>query len=124
MRCCRGTNAAAPDDMIRSTVRILPAPHRYADVLEILRLVHSRLQDQAGCTDCHIYEEDDPRSAIVLVERWSSEEGLDAHLRSDLYRRILAAIELSDEAPEIRFEHISASEGVERIEQSRSRAGG
>ena len=108
--------------MIIGTVRILPAPDRRADVLEVLRLVQGRLQHQAGCTACHIYQEDDPDSTIVFVEQWTGDESLEAHLRSDIYQRILGAIELSAKPPVISFEHVSATEGIEVIERSRDPA--
>ncbi len=105
--------------MIIGTVRLLPAPGRRADVLEVLRLVQGRLEHQAGCIACHIYHEDDPQSTIVFVEQWTGDEALEAYLRSDIYRRILAAIELSATPPVISFEHVSATEGIEVIERSR-----
>jgi quinol monooxygenase YgiN len=105
--------------MIIGTVRLLPAPDRRADVLEVLRLVQGRLQHQAGCTGCHIYQEDDADSTIVFVEQWTEDEALDAHLRSDVYQRVLGAIELSSQPPVISFEHVSATEGIEVIERSR-----
>jgi quinol monooxygenase YgiN len=110
--------------MIIGTVRILPPVDRRADILEILRFVQGRVRDQAGCSACRIYEEDDPNSALVLIEHWSSDEALEAHLRSDLYRRILSAIELSAGPPDISFEHVSATEGIEVIERSRSPGSG
>ena len=105
--------------MVIGTVRILPAPDRRADVLEVLRLVQGRLQHQAGCTACHIYQEDDAESTIVFVEQWARDEALEAHLRSDIYQRVLGAIELSAKPPVIKFEHVSATEGIEVIERSR-----
>jgi quinol monooxygenase YgiN len=74
---------------------------------------------QPGCAACDIYDEQGPEAAIVFVERWESDAALDAHLRSEAYRRVLAAIELSGGRPEIRFEHVSVSEGIELIERSR-----
>jgi quinol monooxygenase YgiN len=105
--------------MIIGTVRILPAPDRRADVLELLRLVQRRLQYQNGCTACHIYQEDDTESTIVFVEQWIGDEALEAHLRSDSYKRVLGAIELSAKPPVISFERVSATEGIEVIERSR-----
>jgi quinol monooxygenase YgiN len=106
--------------MIIGTVRILPAPERRADVLEVLRSVQGRVQDQPGCASCRIYEEDDAESAIVLVERWATDEALETHLRSEVYQRIIGAIELSASQPDISFEHVSATEGIEVIERSRN----
>jgi quinol monooxygenase YgiN len=108
--------------MIIGTVRILPPADRRADILEVLRSVQGRIQDQPGCSACRIYEEDDAESAIVFVERWTSDEALEAHLRSDIYRRILSAVELSASPPDISFEHVSATEGIEVIERSRDPA--
>jgi quinol monooxygenase YgiN len=54
-----------------------------------------------------------------LLERWESQAALEAHLRSEMYGRILGALELSGGRPDIRFEHVSASEGIELIERQR-----
>ena len=72
-----------------------------------------------GCVACDIYEEQGAQAAVVLIERWASDDELQTHLRSDLYRHILGAIELSGDRPDIRFEHVSATEGIEMIERSR-----
>jgi quinol monooxygenase YgiN len=109
--------------MIVGTLRILPAPDRRADVLEVFRSVQGPVLAQPGCISCHIYAEQDPEQAIVLVERWENEEALQAHIRSEAYRRILGAIELSGPPPEVSFDHVSASEGMELIERSRGGAG-
>jgi quinol monooxygenase YgiN len=105
--------------VIIGTVRITPPPERRADVLEVLHSVLGRIQDQSGCIGCHVYEEGWPEPAIVFVERWTSEAALEIHLGSDVYVRVLAAIELSGDPPDIRFEHVSATEGIEVIERSR-----
>ena len=105
--------------MIVGTLRILPPPTRRSDVLEVLRSIQGPVLAQAGCTAFHIYEEQDSEKAVVLVEHWESKPALEAHLRSEAYRRILNAIELSGGAPDIRFDFVSSSEGMELIERSR-----
>ena len=106
--------------MIVGTLRILPAPDRRAEVLRVFRTVQGPLMHQPGCLACHIYEEQDPDHAVVLVERWESQAALEAHLRSEAYRRILGAIELSGGPPEVCFDYVSATEGMELIERSRA----
>jgi hypothetical protein len=59
----------------------------------------------------------------VLFERWETEEALESHLRSETYRRILGAVELSGSPPDIRFEHVSGIEGMELIERLRNPSG-
>jgi len=109
--------------MIIGTVRILPPPDRHAAVLEVLQSVQGPVRAQPGCAACDIFDEQGPEAAIVLLERWESDEALESHLRSDLYRRVLAAVELSGSQPDIRFEHVSSTEGIELIERLR-RPGG
>jgi len=110
--------------MIVGTLRIQPSASRRRDVVDVLRSLQEPVLAQPGCTAFRIYEEQGPDRAVVLVERWDSEETLDAHLRSESYRRILGAIELSGGPPEICFDYVSASEGMELIERSRNRPSG
>jgi quinol monooxygenase YgiN len=109
--------------MIVGTLRILPAPDRRAEILEVFRAIQGPVLTQPGCVACHIYEEQGPEQAVVLEERWESQAALEAHLRSESYRRILGAIELSSGPPEVRFDTVSATEGMDLIERSRTPRG-
>ena len=106
-------------NMIVGTLRILPPPDRRAEVLEILRSVQGPVLAHPGCAACHIYEEQGPEQAVVLVEMWESHAALETHIRSDAYRRVLGAIELSGGPPEVCFDYVSATEGMDLIERSR-----
>ena len=110
--------------MIVGTLRILPAPDRRAEIMEVFRAIQGPVRAQPGCVACLIYEEQGPDEAIVLVERWESQAALEAHLRSEAYRRVLGAVELSGGAPEFRFDYVSATDGVELIERSRTPGAG
>jgi quinol monooxygenase YgiN len=105
--------------MIVGTLRIHPSPRRRGEVLEVFRSVQGRVATQPGCLACHVYEEQGQDAAVVLVERWESQEALEVHLRSETYRRILGAIELSGAPPEVCFDVVSVSEGMSLIERSR-----
>jgi quinol monooxygenase YgiN len=109
--------------MIVGTLRILPLPNRRIEVLEILRSIQGPVLAQPGCVACDIYDEQGPEQAVVLVERFDSDEALQAHLRSEMYGRVLGALELSAGRPDIRFEYVSASAGMELIERHRLTAG-
>jgi quinol monooxygenase YgiN len=109
--------------MIVGTLRVVPAPERRAEVLEVFRAIQGPVLAQPGCQACHIYEERGADEAVVLVERWDSQEALEAHLRSEAYRRILGAIELSGAPPDVRFDYVSATEGMDLIERSRQPGG-
>jgi quinol monooxygenase YgiN len=88
-------------------------------VLEVFQAIRGPVLAQPGCAYCRVCEEAGPEHAILLVERWETEAAFETHLRSEAYRRILGAMELSSSPPEICFDHVSQTEGIERIERSR-----
>ena len=107
--------------MIVGILRIpLTSPDVSDSVLEVLRSIEGPVRAQLGCADCRIYEDKGVDQAVVLVERWESQEALEEHIRSDSYRRILSALEMSSAPPEVCFDYVSSSEGMELIERLRS----
>lgn len=105
--------------MVVGILRIPISPERRSAVLEVLRSIQGPVLAQSGCKSCHIYEEQGPEPAVVLVERWESKAALESHIRSESYRRVLGAIELSGGPPEVSFDVVSYSEGMELIERLR-----
>jgi hypothetical protein len=68
---------------------------------------------------CWVSEEDFFQPHIRYAEQWESEEALEQHLRSDLYRRVLAAMELSRQPPEVIYYYTSNERGFDLIEAAR-----
>jgi len=58
----------------------------------------------------------------MVEEIWRSEEDLKHHLRSEEYRNVLMVMEMALKHPEVRFNTISTSTGIETIEKARSSA--
>ena len=110
--------------MVIGTLRFLPHSSRRLEVLEILRYLQGPVQTENGCESFRIYEVHGPEPGIVLVERWGSEEALESHIRSDAFRSIVVALELSRNPPEVRFDRVSANEEEELIERVRLGRGG
>jgi quinol monooxygenase YgiN len=92
-------------------------------VLEVLRSIQGPVLAQPGCKAYHIYDEQGQEPAVVLVERWESRAALEAHIRSEIYRRILGAIELAGGPPEVSFDVVSGTEGMELVERLRRMGG-
>lgn len=105
--------------MVISTLRIFPAHDQRRDVLTILRSVLGPTQAKPHCQSCGVYEEDGFQGAVLYMERWDSEPEFERHVRSELYRRILAAVELSRKPPEIAFDFASKTKGMDLIEDLR-----
>ena len=109
--------------MLISTLRFVPSAKRHFEVLEILRSVVGPAESQPGCLSCHIYEEDGPDKATVLCGHWKTPAALHEHILSDLYLRLLAACELSDQRPEFCFHHVSKTQDIALVHKLRGRSG-
>jgi quinol monooxygenase YgiN len=105
--------------MIRSTIRMLIPIAKQGEALEILGSMMEEIRFETGCISCKLYKGVEDKRAIMIEELWMGEEDIQRHLRSKKFGRILLVIEMASEFPEIRFDIISGSSGVETIEQAR-----
>jgi quinol monooxygenase YgiN len=78
-----------------------------------------RTRVETGCITCRIYQDVQEDHSIMLDEIWKNEEDLNRHLRSDEYRNVLLVMEMAVKRPEIRFETILITNGIETIEKAR-----
>jgi quinol monooxygenase YgiN len=105
--------------MVRSTIRMLIPLKKQSEALEILGSMTEQIQFEPGCMSCRLYRGVEDVRAIMLEELWMSDEDVQHHLRSDKYRKVLLVVEMAAEPPEIRFDTIAHSTGVETIEEAR-----
>jgi quinol monooxygenase YgiN len=106
--------------MIHATIRMTIPPKKRDDALRILRALVEHWRYDPGCLSCYIYEDHQEKNVLMLEEVWRSEEDLDLHLRSDEYRNLLMVLEMALKHPEVRFNTVSTSTGIETIEKARS----
>jgi quinol monooxygenase YgiN len=105
--------------MIACTMRLFVSENDRRQVIASLTPLIGWTRVQPGCRACHLLADLEEPRAIVLTEEWDTQDDLDRHLRSKDYRRVLAAIELSQEAPEIRFDSLEPRGGLEVIDAAR-----
>jgi quinol monooxygenase YgiN len=53
--------------------------------------------------------------SLLLVENWETQQAMNEHIRSQDFRVILAVLDLSDSKPEIRFNSVISSQGLEYL---------
>ena len=105
--------------MILSTVRMVIPPQKRGEAVGILNAMVERTRAQSGCLSCRIYHDEQVEAVFLVEELWKSQEDLDRHLRSEDYRHVLFVAEMAVEPPEIKFQTISQSAGVEIVERAR-----
>ena len=108
--------------MIIVTLRIVVPPERRGDVLKTIRLLLGPTQVQPGCKNSRFYQEIENSNALFLIEEWKSQADLDRHISSDEYRKILALMDISSESPEIKFNTILHTAGMEALKTAREKS--
>ncbi len=105
--------------MIQATIRMIIPSKKRDEALKILRSMVEQWRDETGCLSCNIYGDLQEKDVLMLEEVWRSEEDLVLHLRSNKYRNLLLVLEMALKQPEIKFNTISSSKGIETIEKAR-----
>jgi quinol monooxygenase YgiN len=105
---------------IHATIRMhIPAQNRQ-QALAILHPIIEMTSLDPGCISCRLYQGVKDEQALLLEQRWASEEDLQKHLRSQRFHTILLVVEMASEVPEIRFDTVSHSHGIDVVEQVRA----
>lgn len=85
---------------------------------EILRTLGSMLgptRAAAGCMQAQLYADLDRRRTLFVVEEWETREQFERNLDTAKLNTIVAAIELSSEAPVVRIDTVEREEGVDTL---------
>jgi len=107
--------------MIQATIRMEFTPQKVDQALQILHSIVERTRAEPGCLGCSVYQNTENECLLVFEEKWRSDEDLQHHLRSEGYQRVLLVMEMALILPEIRFDTITESGGVEVIEEARTK---
>lgn len=102
--------------MILSILRMIVRPERRSDLLGAMRGMLEPARVERGCLSYHLYEDIENRNAFVLLEEWATQEDLERHISKDSQRRLLALMDLLSEKPELRFNTVSHTAGLDLIE--------
>jgi quinol monooxygenase YgiN len=92
----------------------------------ILRTLGSLLgptRAAAGCMQAQLYADLDKRRTLFLVEEWESREQFERNLDAAKLNTIVAAIELSNQAPVVRVDSVVREEGVDTLALHRTAPG-
>ncbi len=104
--------------MILSIIKITAASNNKDEILDILFFVKGPAEGKHGCLSCGIYHDLQNEHIIFYEELWEGRENLYSYIRSDLYRNILAAVDMSSEPPEIKLSTVLSVAGMDLIKEA------
>ena len=84
--------------------------------MDVLTMICSRVQNLPGCAQCNIWKNPE-ETEVMYFEVWLSKKGYERHVRSILFKRLLAALEMSSAPPNVRISECAEIKGLEMIEE-------
>jgi quinol monooxygenase YgiN len=101
--------------LIVFSMQIVAPDERRTALLRALGSMLGPTRVAPGCLDARLYSDLDRRKTLLLVEEWESREKFDRSLDAAKLNAIVAAIELSSDAPVVRIDSVEREEGVESL---------
>jgi len=105
--------------MLLSLITIYPFPENESKVIDVLDSIQALIATNADCLGCFFIVGTGAGESICYMERWRTREALDRHLRSNLYCRVLEAMELSRKPPIVEFYEMKGIGGLDVIKDVR-----
>jgi quinol monooxygenase YgiN len=76
---------------------------------------------QPGCLSCRLFQNWTDPHELRFESRWSNEDDLIRHLKSDSYKQLLLLMELSTTPPQVEFFAVVKAQGLDLVETARLR---
>jgi quinol monooxygenase YgiN len=106
--------------LIVFSIQIVAPDDRRTALLRTLGSILGPTRVAPGCLDARLYSDLDRRKTLVLVEDWETREQFERNLDMAKLNALVAAIELSSEAPVVRVDTVEREEGVDALSLHRS----
>ncbi|MCZ6869194.1 MAG: antibiotic biosynthesis monooxygenase [Gammaproteobacteria bacterium] len=103
--------------MITVSIRLSMTPEHCAQAESILRPLLEPTRVVRGCLGFRVYRDLEDGSALLLAQEWASEGDLTRHVRGRDFQKVLAAIELASEPPDVEINDVACTRGMEFIEE-------
>jgi len=102
--------------VIQATLKMIVRPERRGDLLATMRGMLEPARVERGCLSYRLYEDVENRNAFILLEEWATQEDLERHISKDNQRQLLTLMDLLSEQPELRYNTVSHTAGMDLIE--------
>ena len=102
--------------MIKAIYILKGKPGSSKDLLGLLNVISGRTSIQTGCISSQVWQ-NHTTSEVMLSEEWESMEDIMIHISSRLFKRMLAALEMSAEKPAVSYVDCEKIRGMDLIEE-------
>jgi quinol monooxygenase YgiN len=113
------TDTRPSSDETVAMIRIPTRRGQSKEVIAVLRSVVGPTLAQPSCRECDVVIDAIEDRYVLFHERWSSFQDFERHVRSDPYERVLSALEMASGVPEVRFECMGRTWGLDLVSDVR-----
>ena len=101
--------------MIDVTIKMTVSADKYNEILHTIKGLLGQIRREQDCVSCHCYRDIEVEGIIIFAQEWKTNEALETHLRSGHFKVLLGAMKLLSIEPEIKFNTVVATKGMEAI---------
>jgi len=102
--------------MIQVTFKMIVRHDKRSDLLAAMKGMLQPVRVERGCLNYGLYQDVENSDAFLLLEEWATQQDLEKHICTDNQRQLLALMDLLSEQPELRFNTVTHTAGMDLIE--------
>jgi quinol monooxygenase YgiN len=98
-----GKQLALSPRMVLMTIRMKVLQEKRKELMQALESLANSIKVQKGCKRCEICVSADDQNEFYLIGEWENQTELDVHLRSELFKVLMGAMNLLKKPHEMRL---------------------
>lgn len=107
--------------MIRGTLRMDFEIGAIDAVLAALRGLIGPTRSRAGCLDCCLCEDPQIQGRVKFCTWWKDRQSVERFIQSTSFGQVLALMELASRPPEVLFDDVNETQGMDYVATVRSK---
>lgn len=96
-------------------------PEHLAQAVQLLLSTVGRTEVLPECRSCTVARDASEEGMVHYSETWDSEAAFRQHLKSEIFRRVLTAMDMCREEPQVTVGNLSGHTGVAHLRAIRDR---
>jgi len=107
------------NSLVTCSIDMRFAPNDVDQAVQLLLSVSGSIQAKRGCHACKVWIDAADGGVIHYSEEWESREAFHQNIRSEEFRRVLIAVDMGCEEPQIVVGNLSGQSGMAYLLQLR-----
>ena len=112
---------ASDVELVTLTIEMNVRPEVQGQALQLLRSGVGLTEAKAECQSCRVSRDALDDNRLRYSETWTSEVAMQRHIQSEAFRRVLTAMDLCSEEPQVIIGNLSGHSGLSYLRKLREK---